>query len=322
MIDQSRSQGNYPTPTFSNVSHGTPAQPPQTPQSLRNHPTDQRLIAPIRELIDSIIQQEELAADEVLKTRILQSGTSVRDILMAGLEALAQKSSSSNTSYQPSPSSEEELRDDDTTKMPTDRLLVLTNSSRRPSERIPDIHRNNLKMKQLMYVAACVENAASLGLHFDSSNCEEEVSPFYRAEITSVLAAASCSGEFAALKPYLRPSNAQLLHPHHPYLDVLPFPTFRERVIQLISSDPPMIDEDDLCDDLMNDGLICWGSTMEERNATIGSGAPWDLRSWEAAPWFMRKWWIVIGGREGEIYQQTKWWREMRGERVKNLWQW
>lgn len=81
-----------------------------------------------------------------------------------------------------------------------------------------------------------------------------------------------------------------------------------------------MIDEDELCDDLQKDGLICWGSTLGGGNDATGSGAPWDLRSWEAAPWFMKKWWILIGGKEGEIYQQTRWWCEMRGERACYPW--
>lgn len=81
-----------------------------------------------------------------------------------------------------------------------------------------------------------------------------------------------------------------------------------------------MIDEDDLCADLQNDGLICWGSSLGGGSAAMGSGAPWDARSWEAQSWFLRKWWILIGGAEGEIYKQTRWWCEMRGERFCNPW--
>jgi hypothetical protein len=89
----------------------------------------------------------------------------------------------------------------------------------------------------------------------------------------------------------------------------------RERIIKLAYvEEEPMIDEDELCQDL-NNGLVCWGSVLDGRNSTIGSGVPWDVRSWEAQPWFLKKWWIVIGGAEGEIYKQTQWWRQIRGER-------
>jgi len=110
------------------------------------------------------------------------------------------------------------------------------------------------------------------------------------------------------------------MYRHHPYIDVLPFPTFRERLIKLACAGEPMIDEDELCKDLENDGLICWGSSLGGGSAAMGSGAPWDLRSWEAQDWFMKKWWILIGGAEGEIYKQTQWWCEMRGERSYYPW--
>lgn len=105
------------------------------------------------------------------------------------------------------------------------------------------------------------------------------------------------------------------MYRHHPYIDVLPFPTFRERLITLACAKEPTIDEDELCKDLENDGLICWGSSLGGGSTAVGSGAPWDIRSWEAQGWFMKKWWILIGGAEGEIYKQTQWWCEMRGER-------
>ena len=57
--------------------------------------------------------------------------------------------------------------------------------------------------------------------------------------------------------PHLRPCSTQLMHQHHRYIDVLPFPTFRERIIKLAYCEKePMINEDELCQDLI-DGLIC-----------------------------------------------------------------
>jgi len=29
----------------------------------------------------------------------------------------------------------------------------------------------------------------------------------------------------------------------------------------------------------------------------------------------LRKWWILIGGEETDVWCQTKWWRELRGEK-------
>lgn len=76
-------------------------------------------------------------------------------------------------------------------------------------------------------------------------------------------------------------------------------------------------------------GLICWGGAgvgkrdRNNNNSTarnhLSSGAPWDHRSWEAKPWFLRKYWVLLGGEEGELVRQSEWWRGVRGEE-EDLW--
>jgi hypothetical protein len=169
---------------------------------------------------------------------------------------------------------------------------------------------------------ACMANGRALGVNVDNRNCNDCVdSPFFRSSMSESAAKKACGKEFSYLKTDLRPCVTQLTHMHHPYIDVLPFPTFRERVIKLAYVDQPIIDEEDLHNDVSNDGLICWGSSMGGECGAIGSGAPWDIRSWEAQPWFLNKWWILLGGVEGQVYKQTQWWREIRGERSCYPWQ-
>jgi hypothetical protein len=189
------------------------------------------------------------------------------------------------------------------------------NANKEYAASLPDAPRNNIRIKQVLFVAACVANASSLGLSLDGLDCDSAESPFFRNSVSESAAKTACLSDFLDLKTHLRPCATQLMHRHHPYIDVLPFPTFRERLIKFACAKEPMIDEDDLCKDLENDGLICWGSSLGGGSAAMGSGAPWDIRSWEAQDWFIKKWWILIGGAEGEIYKQTQWWREMRGER-------
>ncbi|KFZ24488.1 hypothetical protein V502_01023 [Pseudogymnoascus sp. VKM F-4520 (FW-2644)] len=62
----------------------------------------------------------------------------------------------------------------------------------------------------------------------------------------------------------LAPTAAQFSIPHHPYLDIIPWPTFRSKAIIAGSVNPPLIDEADLCLDLMNGGLRCWGSVKSQ----------------------------------------------------------
>ncbi|RFU29711.1 hypothetical protein B7463_g6640, partial [Scytalidium lignicola] len=126
---------------------------------------------------------------------------------------------------------------------------------------LPDIRMNTIQLTTISFVAACMSNAAMLGLSLVDLMNKESQSPFYRAQISQEIAQTACDAEFVHLKPQLRPSAAQLLHPHHPYLDILPFPVFRNCAIQLLQIQPSPFDPNELCQDLQSDGLICWGST-------------------------------------------------------------
>jgi hypothetical protein len=279
----------------------------------------------VPEILRDLLVQEDVLSDESLRLDILEKRITLQDIVSAGLKALSRKDPSSVPvdSHMPTPISTESVGDenyiDKDFMVPTDRIVMLNNMNQDPAERLPDLRMNNIRIKQVMFVAACVANASLLGFSFDPVSCEDEgfESPFFKASTTEEVAVTSCSKDFLHLKKHLRPSASQIMHSHHPCIDVLPFPQFRERFIKLISSQPPMIDEDELWDDLQNDGLICWGSSLggKSQSPATGSGAPWDIRSWEAQPWFLQKWWILIGGAEGDIYKQTQWWCEMRGDK-------
>lgn len=56
----------------------------------------------------------------------------------------------------------------------------------------------------------------------------------------------------AALKPDLQPVPEQVTVDHHPYLDIIPFPSFRSRALSVMASSERALDEDALCFDLMH----------------------------------------------------------------------
>jgi hypothetical protein len=255
---------------------------------------------------------DEDALEDELKLDVLRKKFTVDEILRAGIKALSQ-----DVSTESSASGRHDGQEHETSSpsLRTNKILLLENASQELSLPLPDIYRNNIRVKQILFAAACVANASLMGLGIEASSCDYDMSPFFQESISEEAAKAACLSSFQGLKEHLRPCVPQVMRAHHPYIDVLPFPTFRERVIKLAYTDEPMIDEDDLCNDLENDGLICWGSSLGGGSEATGSGAPWDIRSWEAQPWFLKKWWILIGGTEGELYKQTKWWCEMRGER-------
>jgi hypothetical protein len=264
-------------------------------------------------VISRLFQEEGLVLDETTRLQISEKKIDLQSILKAGLKALSHETLM-NADFSTSHDNGEGCVTD-SAQLRTDKILVLQNSNKEYVASLPNIHRNNIRIKQVLFVAACVTNASCLGLPLEDLNCDRGVSPFFRDSVSESAAKAACPSDFPDLKTNLRPCATQLMYRHHPYIDVLPFPTFRERLIKLACAEEPMIDEDELCKDLENDGLICWGSSLGGGSAAMGSGAPWDIRSWEAQDWFMKKWWILIGGAEGEIYKQTQWWCEMRGER-------
>ncbi|PQE28596.1 Aryl-alcohol dehydrogenase protein [Rutstroemia sp. NJR-2017a WRK4] len=268
--------------------------------------------------VSHLFAQHGVNIDENTKSLLRDGKLTLKGILEAGLKAIAHQPSAPSTSHG---HGDEDVYTSQGTRLRTDKILVLQNIKSGYVPPFPDVHQNHFRIQQVMFAAACVANANSMGMHTCEVECNDTViSPFFRNSISEAAAKAACLKDYDNLGTHLRPCPTQLMISHHPAVDVLPFPTFRERFIRLTSGKEPMIDEDDLWQDLENDGLICWGSSLGGGTIATGSGAPWDIRSWEAQPWFIKKWWVLIGGAEGEIYKQTRWWREMRGEQACNPW--
>ncbi|KAJ5546899.1 hypothetical protein N7494_004484 [Penicillium frequentans] len=245
------------------------------------------------------------------KSTILQSSEdyvrqkfSLEDILAAGIRALSEgnrqpnKEAPSNITYRMNREESSEQ---------THRLF----SETRSEQHLPDLHMNTIQLTTMSFVTACFANAGMLGLSPEALCDFATQSPFYQTTNT---------GQFFHIKPLLQPSTTQLSNPHHPYLDILPFPAFRNRVIRLLQIQPPPFDPAQLCNDLKNDGIICWGSTKRDKRDSAGSGVPWDIRSWEIRDWFLKKWWILFDGPDGEMYQHSRWWCELRGESSSYPW--
>ncbi|PYH45891.1 bZIP transcription factor [Aspergillus saccharolyticus JOP 1030-1] len=186
-----------------------------------------------------------------------------------------------------------------------------------------DPYTNHIRIDTLCTVTALYDLGLHIGVNESMLCADESFSPFYRPSAGSAdsLANASMIGTvqkiFKALKPDLRPSREQITIPHHPSIDILPFPTLRKNL--LMHHDE--LDEDELFDDLIT-GLVCWGGAgmgRRDRHDSIGchpTGTPWDVRSWEAKVWFLKKYWTLLGGEDGELVRQSEWWRGIRGEEV------
>lgn len=157
---------------------------------------------------------------------------------------------------------------------------------------VPDMYSNYIHCFQTSTMLAYLHNASCIDLSI--KDLLEMKSPFYRPNTT--MADDPTSLITAARKPWipihLQPTLPQILFPHHPYLDLIPFPTLRARIITLANTSPWMFNPMELKKDIFSEGLFCFPN---RGNINIqGSGQPWDVRSWQAAPWFVRKWRLLM----------------------------
>lgn len=98
----------------------------------------------------------------------------------------------------------------------------------------------------------------------------------------------------------LSPTELQLRVPHFPYIDLLPFPSLRDKLLTFSES----IDRDEIWSDLAAGGFIVWGKTS------------WDMRGWEVQTDFGNKWWWLM---TDEVLEESNFWRSQRGEEILNI---
>lgn len=105
-----------------------------------------------------------------------------------------------------------------------------------------------------------------------------------------------------------QPTTAQILIPHHPILDLLPWPSVRENIIRVFTLPrevrPPIAQSAaalvqfvyDLKDTA--DGIRVWGGDI------------YDPASWEVGQLLFERWWFIFNR---EVVAQSDLWRELRG---------
>ncbi|KAF7550951.1 hypothetical protein G7Z17_g5360 [Cylindrodendrum hubeiense] len=193
---------------------------------------------------------------------------------------------------------------------------------------LPDPQMNTIHVLHSSFYAAILANSAAIRLLNQEVLKEEGLSPYSIDHETGykkdeLLVARARFDVFIPLD--LRPTDSQLLQPHHPYLDVIPFATFRQRAVSALATDPPLFDEYEMCADMDGEGLICWGgggrdvgkaTRQQEGNVGMISEVPWDARSWEPKVWFLRKYWFLVGGWDEEMWRSARWWAAMRNEQI------
>lgn len=166
---------------------------------------------------------------------------------------------------------------------------------------------------------AVIENTLALGvtsaaqLIFDTDGS----SPFSKAWLQNKgsMPLSDIRARFTSTPKDLQPVDIQITFDHHVYLDVIPFPSFRDKALKALTCDPPLFDEDEMCMDMTSEGgLVVWGS--QDNSQGMEACRSWDMRCWEPKPWFLRKYWYLAGGWDDEMWRAARWWHALRNERL------
>ncbi|KAM0123527.1 hypothetical protein ACHAP3_011062 [Botrytis cinerea] len=157
---------------------------------------------------------------------------------------------------------------------------------------------------QLNVFTALTRNAAMLGLDVGWLVCDA-ISPFGQTGPQLP----STPPKDGLYPDSLSPTSLQSSAVHHPWIDLLPWPELRDRILFLSIND--RIDEDELWYDLVEFDTV---RTRDEVSLIIW-GEPWDPRGWEVSIGFLRKWgWLLKGSLD--VLEGTNYWRHKRGERM------
>lgn len=160
-----------------------------------------------------------------------------------------------------------------------------------------------LRVVQVNIFNALARNAVSLGLPTAWLLCES-VSPFGR--IGPELPSSTTASFWPAS---LSPTPLQASEPHHPWIDLFPWPKLRDRILHLSVGD--LINEDDLCHDMVEFDI----TQGPDKAVLMVWGEPWDPRGWEASTAFLKKWGWLLEGCADVLLEATNYWREKRGEK-------
>ncbi|KAH7327255.1 hypothetical protein BKA65DRAFT_528218 [Rhexocercosporidium sp. MPI-PUGE-AT-0058] len=154
-----------------------------------------------------------------------------------------------------------------------------------------------LTLIQFNVFRALVSNTIAMGFPFDWLSAEAD-SPFFN---TTPL---DTPTDISQYPRNLQPTALQICTPHHPWIDLFPFPALRDTI--LFQGDS--FDEDDLCYDLVE---TCHAPS--ERSGLIVWADAWNPESWEVTEEFAKKWGWMLSGCE-DLLRSTNFWRRQRGD--------
>ncbi|KAI8402903.1 hypothetical protein FOFC_16332 [Fusarium oxysporum] len=152
---------------------------------------------------------------------------------------------------------------------------------------------------RLNVLNAIADNATVIGFPKESLCRDEFISPFYQTGPIQI-PSPNCPTS-------LQPTSLQRSTAHHPWIDLFPFPKFRDNVLRGMQKG--LFDDDELCGDLLG----VEGAGVGEQPSLLVWTIAWDARGWEVNAAFVKKWGSLIQDCP-EIMDSTNHWRRKRGQ--------
>ncbi|WEW57266.1 hypothetical protein PRK78_002731 [Emydomyces testavorans] len=204
------------------------------------------------------------------------------------------------------------LREEQNSDLPSSLQSHQTSTFTFPDDRIIDVPTLTL-LKAVLTIATRLSVTEQL---WDFSS----VSPFFTGPALSQSASASPSSgsnspanlpaTLAALPANFRPTPTQRLIPHHPLLDLLPWPKVRDKLIQVFSL-PPHLRPAPAADPM---GLVTLVYDIEDptEGLRVSGSDPFMVDMWEVGQLVFQRWWWAF---DGTIVEKSNRLRSRRGQR-------
>ncbi|KAI0447010.1 hypothetical protein F4803DRAFT_392837 [Xylaria telfairii] len=110
------------------------------------------------------------------------------------------------------------------------------------------------------------------------------------------------------LPPAWRPTLSQSTIPHHPVIDLLPWPSVRDRILMLLglpdNARPPAAAGP------LALAQLAYDLEDNAEGARIWGDDPYEPTSWEVGQVLFERWWFVF---DREVINQSNYWRKLRG---------
>ncbi|KAI1330984.1 hypothetical protein F5Y16DRAFT_361865 [Xylariaceae sp. FL0255] len=105
-----------------------------------------------------------------------------------------------------------------------------------------------------------------------------------------------------------RPTQAQITVPHHPAIDMLPWPNVRDRIIQFMNLPDdarPAVATGPLA-------IVQFAYDLEDtaEGVRIWGDDPCEATSWEVGQALFERWWFIF---DKQVIDQSNYWRTLRG---------